>query len=126
MGATPNEEIQRQHEQALALVADDLECSPSIDHGEISLHQKEIPTEESLKDHCGEEKKEEDVHFICVSSVSSRGDLTFLPCKICSERDTMKRERKLPTRSDQVPFPILILGRMQCLINKCKNYPAIA
>ena len=75
MGATPNKEIQRQHEEALALVADDLECSPSIDHGEISLHQKEIPTEESLMDHCGEEKKEEDVHFICVSSVSSRGRL---------------------------------------------------
>ena len=55
-GATPEEEIIRQHEQAIAMIAS--ECAPSIDHGEIPLHQKQVPLEDL----------QERDQMICVSS----------------------------------------------------------
>jgi Aspartyl/Asparaginyl beta-hydroxylase/Sulfotransferase domain len=45
MGATSAEEIQRQHEQALIMIKT-VDVAPCINHGEIPLEQKQVPTEQ--------------------------------------------------------------------------------
>mmetsp|Transcript_39857 Transcript_39857/g.67984 ORF Transcript_39857/g.67984 Transcript_39857/m.67984 type:complete len:666 (+) Transcript_39857:106-2103(+) len=44
MGATPPEEIARQHAEACAIVESRTPCAPRIDHGEVPLRWKERPT----------------------------------------------------------------------------------
>lgn len=44
MGATPAEEIAKQHAEACAIVDSAMPCAPRVDHGEVPLHWKERPT----------------------------------------------------------------------------------
>ena len=44
MGATPKEEIERQHQEAVDIVKSSLPCAPMIDRGEIPLKWKLAPT----------------------------------------------------------------------------------
>lgn len=80
MGATPPEEIQKQQEEACEIVEnlnnlDSKGYLEMVDHGEIPISQKQIPTEDYIrqeKDHheesCDEEKKEEEIFPFVVSS----------------------------------------------------------
>jgi hypothetical protein len=72
MGATSAEEIQRQHEQALIMVQA-VDVAPGIDHGEIPLEQKQVPTEEII----ALETAIESFGIVCISS-RGRVDVTAL------------------------------------------------